>query len=143
MIQDLTTLLPLSSLVSSSSESSTEHILASLRRIDTKDLHIELSSIRVHFFEWTPLALGWYGSLLWGYVFQAEATISKGTSGVWSATGEGIKLFRVQEAGHQAPSLLNPRGAVDAVGANLVGRVQSLNLGGIGRSGSQATVRDV
>jgi High-temperature-induced dauer-formation protein len=110
---------------------------------------MEPSPIRIHLFEWTPLALGWYNSLLWGFIFQAEATISRGTSGVWSATGEGIKLFRVQEVGQQAPSLLNPRGAVDAVGANLVGRVQSLNLGNIGRSVSggggrnQPTVRDV
>jgi hypothetical protein len=36
----------------------------------------------------------------------------------------------VQEAAAQAPSLMQPRGAVDAVGSNLVQRIGSLNLRG-------------
>jgi hypothetical protein len=89
---------------------------------------IEPSPVRVHLFEWSPLSLGWYESLLWGFVFASEMTVAKGTAGVWNNTS--IRLFKVQEAAAQAPSLLAPRGAVDAVGSNLVQRIGSLNLRG-------------
>jgi hypothetical protein len=89
---------------------------------------IEPSPIRVHLFEWSPLSLGWYESLLWGFIFASEMLVSKGTVGVWNNTS--IRLFKVQEAAVQAPSLLAPRGAVDAVGSNLVQRIGSLNLRG-------------
>lgn len=49
-----------------------------------------------------------------------------GTVGVWNGTG--IKLFKVQEAAAQGPSLLAPKGAVDAVGSNLVQRIGNLRL---------------
>jgi hypothetical protein len=51
-----------------------------------------------------------------------------GTVGVWNGTS--IRLFRVQEVGREGPSLMQPRGIVDAVGSNLVNRVTSLNLRG-------------
>lgn len=114
---------------------------------------IEPSSIRVHLFEWSPMSLGWYESLLWGFIFASEMLVSKGTAGVWNNTT--IKLFKVQEAAAQAPSLLAPRGAVDAVGSNLVQRIGSLNLRGQtpavgaqrgatgGGNGAPPTVRDV
>jgi hypothetical protein len=114
---------------------------------------IEPSVIRVHLFEWSPLSLGWYESLLWSFIFASEMLVSKGTTGVWN--GSLIKLFRVQEMAAQTPSLLAPRGAVDAVGSNLVNRIGSLSLRGGptargphapagGNSNSaQMTVRDV
>ena len=46
---------------------------------------------------------------------------------IWKGTN--IRLFRVQESVAQGPSLLAPRGAVDAVGSNLVQRIGSFNLG--------------
>jgi hypothetical protein len=74
--------------------------------------------------------------------------VSKGTAGVWNGTA--VKLFRVQEMAAQTPSLLAPRGAVDAVGSTIVNRIGSLNLRGAqpagGRtasSGAQMSVRDV
>ncbi|KAF3038577.1 hypothetical protein E8E11_000094, partial [Didymella keratinophila] len=88
---------------------------------------IEPSPIRVHLFEWSTLSLGWYESLLWGFVFASEMVVAKGTAGVWNNTS--IRLFRVQQGESQTPSLLAPRGAVDAVGSNLVQRIGSLNLG--------------
>jgi hypothetical protein len=97
---------------------------------------IEPSPIRVHLFEWSPLSLGWYESLLWGFVFAQEMLVAKGTAGVWNNTS--IRLFKVQEAAAQAPSLMQPRGAVDAVGSNLVQRIGSLNLRG---AATQATQR--
>jgi hypothetical protein len=91
---------------------------------------IEPSPIRVHLFEWSPLSIGWYESLLWGFIFTSEMLVSKGTAGVWNGTV--IKLFHVQATAAQTPSLLAPRGAVDAVGSNLVNRIGSLSLRGSG-----------
>jgi hypothetical protein len=103
---------------------------------ETEVRGIEPSLVRVHLFEWSPLSLGWYESLLWGFVFAQEMLVAKGTAGVWNNTS--IRLFKVQEAAAQAPSLMQPRGAVDAVGSNLVQRIGSLNLRG---AASQATQR--
>ena len=52
--------------------------------------------------------------------------MSRGSQGVWGGTS--IKLFRVQEVAMLGPSLGSPRGAVDAVGSNLVQRIGSLGL---------------
>jgi hypothetical protein len=54
--------------------------------------------------------------------------VSKGTAGVW--VGTNVRLFRVQELPMQSPSLMKPRGAVDAVGRTVVERIGSLNLRG-------------
>ncbi|OCL11038.1 hypothetical protein AOQ84DRAFT_387108 [Glonium stellatum] len=124
--------------------------LTAIRQTEVRG--IEPSPIRVHLFEWSPLSLGWYESLLWSFIFAGEMLVSKGTAGVWNGTS--IRLFKVQETAAQTPSLLAPRGAVDAVGSNLVQRIGSLNIRGgttqAGQRGSSnggnngpATVRDV
>lgn len=87
---------------------------------------IESSAIRIHSFEWSPLSLGWYESLLWSFIFTSEMQVSKGTVGIWNGTH--IKLFRVQETAAESPSLSSPRGAVDAVGSNIINRIGALNL---------------
>ncbi|KAK7888414.1 hypothetical protein LTR67_008760 [Exophiala xenobiotica] len=109
------------------------------------------SPIRVHLFEWSPLSLGWYMSVLWSLIFTAEMTIAPASStaatltgagsvaapvGVWNGTN--VKLFQVATEGRrEGPSLSQPRGAVDAVGSRLVQGVQGLNLGGlVGRVGA-------
>lgn len=89
---------------------------------------IEPSPIRIQYFEWSPLSLGWYESLLWSFVFTAEMQVAKGTVGVWNGTT--IKLFRVESVAVQGPTLSSPRGAVDAVGSNIVSRIGSINLRG-------------
>ncbi|RDW88217.1 hypothetical protein BP6252_00249 [Coleophoma cylindrospora] len=95
---------------------------------------IEPSPIRIHSFEWSPLSLGWYESLLWGFVFTSEMQVAKGTVGVWNGTA--IKLFRVQEIAAAGPTLSSPRGAVDAVGSNIVSRIGSINIrGSVGSEG--------
>ena len=129
---------------------------AALKAIrETQVRGIDPSPIRVHLFEWSPLSLGWYESLLWGFIFAGEMLVAKGTAGVWNNTS--IRLFKVQETAALAPSLLAPRGAVDAVGSNLVQRIGSLNLrtatsqapqqrgtaGGGNTAGASPTVRDV
>ncbi|KIX09229.1 uncharacterized protein Z518_00308 [Rhinocladiella mackenziei CBS 650.93] len=108
------------------------------------------SPIRVHLFEWSPLSLGWYMSVLWSLIYTAEMTIAPasstaatltgkgamaGPAGVWNGTN--VKLFQVTTEGkREGPSLSQPRGAVDAVGSRLVQGVQGLNLGGlVGRVG--------
>jgi len=66
--------------------------LAALRRA-SPPAGLERSPVRIHLFEWSPLALGWYESLLWGFVFTSELAYSKGSAGVWNATM--VRLFRV------------------------------------------------
>ncbi len=113
-----------SKIPNSGSSNDTPDALAIIRNTNVRG--IEPSPIRVHLFEWSPLSLGWYESLLWGFVFAAEMLVAKGTAGVWNNTS--IRLFRVQEGAAQTPSLMQPRGAVDAVGSNLVQRIGSLNV---------------
>ncbi|KAI0541012.1 high-temperature-induced dauer-formation protein-domain-containing protein [Xylaria digitata] len=94
---------------------------------------IEPSLARVQSFEWSPLALGWYESLIWSFVFASEMQVAKGTVGIWNGTG--IKLFKVQETAPAGPTLTSPRGAVDAVGSNIVSRIGSINLRGTAAAG--------
>ncbi|KAK0510616.1 hypothetical protein JMJ35_007048 [Cladonia borealis] len=103
---------------------------------------------RVHLFEWTPLALGWYESLLWGFIFASEMVVQKGTVGVWNGTS--IRLFKVETVAARGPSLTKPMGAVDAVGSRLVSGVASLGIGRrdasggeVGGGGRGMSVRDV
>ncbi|KAH8177240.1 high-temperature-induced dauer-formation protein [Sarocladium implicatum] len=125
VIQQLSSLLP--------RQSSTRESLAqdALQRIQNAEIvGIDPTDARVHSFEWSQLALGWYESLLWGIIFTSELQLAKGNMGTW--TGTGIKLFRVQETAPTGPSLTSPRGAVDAVGSNLVSRIGQINLRGAG-----------
>lgn len=108
-----------------------------LRVIQKADIRgIDPSSIRIQYFEWTPLSLGWYESLLWSFVFTSEMQVAKGTAGVWNGTA--IKLFRVETVAPIGPTLSSPRGAVDAVGSNIVNRIGSINLRGVGGSAAGA-----
>lgn len=113
------------------------------------------SPIRVHLFEWSPLSLGWYMSVLWSLIFTAEMHIAPTSSTAATLTGAGamaapvgvwngthIKLFQVATEGkREGPSLSQPRGAVDAVGSRLVQGVQGLNLGGLVSRVGGATAR--
>ncbi|KAI4102699.1 MAG: hypothetical protein L6R37_004230 [Teloschistes peruensis] len=101
---------------------------------------IEPSPPRIHLFSWTPLALGWYESLLWGFIFTSEMVVQKGTVGVWNGTN--IRLFRVEQTAASGPSLTKPMGAVDAVGSNLVQRIGKLGVRGE-TAPARGSVRDV
>ncbi|CAG8956354.1 hypothetical protein HYFRA_00003735 [Hymenoscyphus fraxineus] len=101
-----------------------------LRTIIKSDIRgIDPSPIRIQYFEWSPLSLGWYESLLWSFCFTAEMQVAKGTVGVWNGTA--IKLFRVETVAPLGPTLSSPRGAVDAVGSNIVSRIGNLNIRGV------------
>ncbi|KAL5624550.1 hypothetical protein BROUX41_004610 [Berkeleyomyces rouxiae] len=91
---------------------------------------LEASLIRVHSFEWGPMALGWYEALLWGLIFTSEMRLrmANGAMSLWAGTA--IRLFRVQETAPAGPTLTSPRGAVDAVGSNIVSRIGAINLRG-------------
>ena len=101
---------------------------------EVKSIVSEPTPVRVQSFEWSALSMGWYESLLWGFIFSSEMVVGSaagatpGTVGVWNGTA--IKLFRVQEAAALGPTLLAPKGAVDAVGSNLVQRIGNLSLMG-------------
>lgn len=123
LIQQLAALIPRQALVS---DAPAPAVLNKIREV--RLVGVEPSPIRVHTFEWSPLALGWYESLLWGFIFSSEMQVAKGTVGIWNATA--IKLFRVQETAPEGPTLTSPRGAVDAVGSNIVSRIGAINLRG-------------
>lgn len=108
-----------------------------LQKIRSAQIHgIDPSPIRIQYFEWSPLSLGWYESLLWSFVFTSEMQVTKGTVGVWNGTV--IKLFRVEAVAANGPTLSSPRGAVDAVGSNIVSRIGSINLRGSGGDAQSA-----
>ena len=120
-----------------SNSSASPSILQTIR--STPPRGVDPSPIRVHLFEWSPLSLGWYESLLWGFIFTSEMHVAKGTVGVWNGTA--IKLFRVQETAAEGPTLMAPRGAVDAVGSNIVQRIGNLNLRGAAQGQHEAHPR--
>lgn len=135
----LTLIQELSPLTSDTTTPSAGAPTSILQQIASQPLHgIDPSPIRIHSFEWSPLSLGWYESLLWAFVFSSEIQVAKGTAGVWNGTH--IKLFRVQEMAAEGPSLTSPRGAVDAVGSNIVSRIGNINLraASLGSVGSNA-----
>lgn len=67
--------------------------------------------------------------------------VQKGTVGVWNKTN--IKLFRVEAQGPTGPTLSSPRGAVDAVGSNIVSRLGNINLRSIpGVGGGEQAVQE-
>lgn len=124
----LTVVQQISSLLSrqASGKGSASELLRQIQDIEL--VGVEPTPARVHSFEWSQLALGWYESLLWGVIFASEMRIAKGTLGIWNGTA--IKLFRVQETAPEGPTLTSPRGAVDAVGSNIVSRIGQMNLRG-------------
>lgn len=125
----LTTIQQTSALVSREALQADVASPDTLRKISqVKLVGVDVSPVRVHSFEWSPLALGWYESLIWSFIFSSEMQVSRGTVGIWNGTA--IKLFRVQETAPEGPTLTSPRGAVDAVGSNIVSRIGAINLRG-------------
>ncbi|EEY14121.1 conserved hypothetical protein [Verticillium alfalfae VaMs.102] len=123
VIQQVSALLPRQTIANESASAET------LQRIEEIQLvGVDPAPVRVHSFEWSQLALGWYESLVWSFVFSSEIQVARGTAGVWNGTA--IKLFRVQETAAEGPTLTSPRGAVDAVGSNIVSRIGAMNIRG-------------
>ncbi|KAK9367794.1 high-temperature-induced dauer-formation protein-domain-containing protein [Lipomyces kononenkoae] len=130
-------------------------ILAALRHLDDEAVLPESYAREFRepiAFEWTVAAKGWYYSVLWSAIFVMHEVVGSDTrSGIASVTGvasasvtgagsgmgvwRGTKvvLFRVQETKAEGPSLLRPRGAVDAVAKSVLDRLG----GGGGSAGGQ------
>lgn len=100
--------------------------------VPTQNLPADYEVVR---FPWTRGSLGWYESILWGSIFQSERQIaptdtsnmvnSSGSPvGVWNNTA--IKLFRLQETAPRGPSLLSPKGAVDAMAETVMQKIGQL-----------------
>jgi len=123
LMEQLAPLLPMGNLPT---DTPSTNILRTLQGAQIRG--IDPSPIRIQYFEWSPLSLGWYESLLWGFIFTSEMQVAKGTAGVWNGTA--IKLFRVETVAALGPTLSSPRGAVDAVGSNIVSRIGNMNLRG-------------
>ncbi|CRK37843.1 hypothetical protein BN1708_016593, partial [Verticillium longisporum] len=103
VIQQVSALLPRQTIANESASTET------LQRIQEIQLvGVDPAPVRVHSFEWSQLALGWYESLVWSFVFSSEIQVARGTAGVWNGTA--IKLFRVQETAAEGPTLTSPRG---------------------------------
>ncbi|KAJ8100964.1 high-temperature-induced dauer-formation protein-domain-containing protein [Lipomyces tetrasporus] len=130
-------------------------ILDALRHLDDEAVLPESCAREFHepiAFEWTVAAKGWYYSVLWGAIFVMHEVVgSESASGIASAVtgvaggaangvgsavgvwrGTKVVLFRVQETKAAGPSLLRPRGAVDAVAKSVLER-----LGGGGQNQHQ------
>lgn len=78
-------------------------------------------------------------SLLWSFACAAEMAVERGTVGVWNGTR--VRLFRVANdpQAQRGPSLLQPRGAVDAVGRSVVQRIGGLSLRGGGQQANHGS----
>ncbi|KAF3912908.1 hypothetical protein AA313_de0208166 [Arthrobotrys entomopaga] len=108
--------------------------LSMLERIRTTEIPgVEPSPIKCYTFEWSSMALGWYESLMWGFIFVSEMHVGKGTVGVWNGTA--VRLFKVQETAPEGPSLRAPKGAVDAVATTLMDRLSNVNLSALSGGG--------
>lgn len=94
---------------------------------------------RVQAFSWTSLSLGWYLSLLWGFIYASDVAHNKGVNGIW--TGTGIKLFNIKASANGGISLRSPKGAVDAVGNTIAQRLGSFSF--TTNSLHSASIRDV
>jgi hypothetical protein len=85
--------------------------------------------VKVQTFRWTSLALGWYESMIWAWIYAADPART------W--LGTSVRLFNVLSHKNEV-SLRNPRGAVDAVGDTIARRIGNLSL-----PGSSQTMREI
>ncbi|KAL1901703.1 hypothetical protein Cpir12675_000394 [Ceratocystis pirilliformis] len=132
LMQQLGALIPRQNLTP---DVATTHVRQQIQSLNV--IGLEASLIRVHSFEWGPMALGWYEALLWGLIFTSEMRLGNGAMSLWAGTA--IRLFRVQETAPTGPTLTSPRGAVDAVGSNIVSRIGAINLRGASGSSTANT----
>jgi hypothetical protein len=89
---------------------------------------VAVATVKVQTFRWTTLSLGWYLSMVWGWVYAGD------TARIW--VGTSIRLFNVLSQKNEI-SLRSPRGAVDAVGDTIARRIGSLSFN------SQTTMKEV
>lgn len=115
------------------------HTIACLA-LESANCPTDPSAIKVQSFSWSPLALGWYLSMLWGFIYAQDASANRGSNGLW--TGTAIRLFNIQSR-HEGISLRRPKGAVDAVGDSLARRITGLGFSAGTSSPTSSTSREV
>ncbi|KAF2717509.1 hypothetical protein K431DRAFT_288479 [Polychaeton citri CBS 116435] len=81
--------------------------------------------VKVQSFTWSPLSIGWYGSMLWSWIYASDV-VESAQNGIW--IGTRIRLFNVITAKETKITLRNPRGAVDAAGNAIAERLGNLSV---------------
>lgn len=88
---------------------------------------VETTTRNIHTFPMTAPFSEAYAAFYWGLVVSQDLQhASTSGSGIWSSTN--VKLFKIRAGEVVPPSLLSPKGAVDALGESLVSGVQNLAL---------------
>jgi hypothetical protein len=88
---------------------------------------IETTTRNIHTFPMTAPFSEAYAAFYWGLVVSQDLQhASTSGSGIWSSTN--VRLFKIRAGEVVPPSLLSPKGAVDALGESLVTGVQNLAL---------------
>jgi hypothetical protein len=88
---------------------------------------VETTTRSIHTFPMTAHFSEAYAAFYWGLVVSQDLQhASTCGSGIWSSTN--VKLFKIRAGEVVPPSLLSPKGAVDALGESLVSGVQNLAL---------------
>jgi len=88
---------------------------------------VETSTRNIHTFPMTAPFSEAYAAFYWGLVVSQDLQhASTSGSGIWSSTN--VRLFKIRAGEVAPPSLLSPKGAVDALGESLVTGVQNLAL---------------
>jgi hypothetical protein len=102
-----------------------DEVLDPLRKVDR--ICIEATTRNIHTFPMTAPFSEAYAAFYWGLVVSQDLQhASTSGSGIWSSTN--VRLFKIRAGEVVPPSLLSPKGAVDALGESLVSGVQNLAL---------------
>jgi hypothetical protein len=108
---------------------STRAVVEHLRTVQLSG--IEAGTPETESFHWTPQAIVWYKSFLWGQIFSSEMDLQGGTVGVWKDTQ--VRLFRVQQdkSGEGIRGMARDMSAhkVDKMARGVLERLGSVNLG--------------
>ncbi|KAG9864062.1 hypothetical protein KCU63_g5085, partial [Aureobasidium melanogenum] len=90
-------------------------------------ISVETTTRNIHTFPMTAPFSEAYAAFYWGLVVSQDLQhASTSGSGIWSSTN--VRLFKIRAGEVVPPSLLSPKGAVDALGESLVSGVQNLAL---------------
>jgi hypothetical protein len=88
---------------------------------------VETTTRNIHTFPMTAPFSEAYAAFYWGLVVSQDLQhASTSGSGIWSSTN--VRLFKIRAGEVVPPSLLSPKGAVDALGESLVSGVQNLAI---------------
>ncbi|KAG5518690.1 hypothetical protein PMAC_002659 [Pneumocystis sp. 'macacae'] len=96
-----------------------------LETLSSLDVEFDIETPKLKYFVQNNQTVNKIEGLLWGHIYVSETKFLAGAIGIW--TGTSIKLFKIQETKH-SPSLLNPKGAVDAVAKTVIDKVKYIQI---------------